>query len=127
VTGGKGDPNAVVGNPTNYFSVSTKSGDKDAAVAFLKKEMAAPAYVDALIKTGDVPAVTGLESRLAASPQPDFARYVYQLVQKAPSFTLSWDQALMPQFKTPLLSNLQKVFAGKQSPEQFVAAMESVK
>ncbi|HEY0539864.1 MAG TPA: extracellular solute-binding protein [Actinoallomurus sp.] len=127
VAGGKGDPNAVVGNPTNYFSVTTKSGDKDAAVAFLKKEMSAPAYVDALIKTGDVPAVTGLESRLAASPQPEFARYVYQLVQKAPSFTLSWDQALMPQFKTPLLSNLQKVFAGKQSPEQFVAAMESVK
>jgi xylobiose transport system substrate-binding protein len=127
VAGGKGDPNAVVGNPTNYFSVSAKSADKDAAVDFLKKEMAASAYVDALIKSGDVPAVTGLDSKLAASPQPDFARYVYQLVQKAPSFTLSWDQALLPQFKTPLLSNLQKVFIKKQSPEQFVSAMESVK
>jgi xylobiose transport system substrate-binding protein len=127
VPGGKGDPNAVVGNPTNYFSVSTKSVDKDAAIAFLKKEMAAPAYVDALIKSGDVPAVTGIEAKLSASPQPEFARYVYQLVQKAPSFTLSWDQALLPQFKTPLLSNLQKIFAGKQTPQQFVTALESVK
>lgn len=127
VTGGKGDPNAVVGNPTNYFSVSTKSVDKDAAIAFLKKEMAAPAYVDALIKSGDVPAVTGIEAKLSASPQPEFARYVYQLVQKAPSFTLSWDQALLPQFKTPLLANLQKVFAGKQTPQQFVTALGSVK
>jgi xylobiose transport system substrate-binding protein len=127
VTNGKGDPNAVVGNPTNYFSVSTKSVDKDTAIAFLKKEMAAPAYIDALIKSGDVPAVTGIEAKLANSPQPEFARYVYQLVQKAPSFTLSWDQALMPQFKTPLLTNLQKVFAGKQTPQGFVTALESVK
>jgi xylobiose transport system substrate-binding protein len=83
--------------------------------------------VDALIKSGDVPAVTGIEAKLSASPQPEFARYVYQLVQKAPSFTLSWDQALLPQFKTPLLSNLQKIFAGKQTPQQFVTALESVK
>jgi xylobiose transport system substrate-binding protein len=127
VAGGKGDPNSVVGNPTNYFSISAKSAGKDTAVEFLKKEMSDSAYVDALIKTGDVPAVTGLESRLSASPTPEFSRYVYQMVQKAPSFTLSWDQALMPQFKTPLLANLQKVFSGKQSPEQFVGAMESVK
>ena len=127
VAGGKGDPNAVVGNPTNYFSVSTKSADKDWAVEFLKKEMSSAAYVDALIKTGDVPAVAGIEGKLGASPQPDFARYVYQMVQKAPSFTLSWDQALPSQFKTPLLANLQSVFTKKKSPEQFVTAMESVK
>lgn len=127
VSGGKGDPASVVGNPTNYFSVTTASKDTDAAVEFLKKEMAGPAYVDALIKTGDVPAVAGLESRLSASPQPEFAKYVYQMVQKAPSFTLSWDQALAPQFKTPLLSNLQKVFSGKSTPDQFVSALESVK
>jgi xylobiose transport system substrate-binding protein len=127
VPGGKGDPNAVVGNPTNYFSIDAKCADKDGAVAFLKKEMADPAYVDALIKSGDVPAVTGLEPKLAAAPNPDFARWTYQLVQKAPSFTLSWDQALLPQFKTPLLTNLQSVFLGKKSPDQFVSAMESVK
>ncbi len=127
VTGGKGDPAAVVGNPTNYFSVDTHSADKDGAIAFLKKEMSGSAYVDALIKTGDVPAVSGIEARLAASPTPDFAAYVYQLVQKAPSFTLSWDQALLPQFKTPLLGSLQNVFLGKLSPEGFVGAMEAVR
>jgi xylobiose transport system substrate-binding protein len=127
VAGGKGDPLAVVGNPTNYFSVNAKSGDKDGAIAFLKKEMSSAMYVDALIKTGDVPAVTGIESKLAASPTPDFSKYVYQLVQKAPNFTLSWDQALLPKYKTPLLSNLQNIFLGKSTPEKFVSAMESVK
>lgn len=126
VPGGKGDPLSVVGNPTNYFSVSVKTGDKAGAIAFLKKEMSSGAYVDGLIKTGDVPAVAGIEAKLSASPQPDFARYVYQMVQKAPSFTLSWDQALQPKYKTPLLSNLQNVFLGKSTPEKFVSAMESV-
>lgn len=126
VTGGKGDPANVVGNPTNYFSIATKSADSAAAIAFLKKEMSSPAYVDALIKTGDVPAVAGLESRLSASPTPQFATWVYQTVQKAPNFTLSWDQALLPQFKTPLLTTLQKVFSGKATPQQFVSALGSV-
>ena len=126
VTGGKGDPANIVGNPTNYFSVATKSVDSAAAIAFLKKEMANPAYIDALIKTGDVPSVTGLESRLSASPTPEFAAWVYQTAQKAPNFTLSWDQALLPQFKTPLLTNLQNVFAGKKTPAQFVSALGSV-
>jgi xylobiose transport system substrate-binding protein len=57
VDGGKGDPAAVVGNPTNYFSVNSKSADTAAAISFLKKEMNSSTYVDALLKAGDVPAV----------------------------------------------------------------------
>jgi xylobiose transport system substrate-binding protein len=127
VPGGKGDPAAVVGNPTNYFSVNTKSADTKAAISFLRKEMAAPAYIDALIKAGDVPAVTGIESKLATAPNPGFAQYVYQVVQKAPTFTLSWDQALPSQFKDPLLTTLQKVFVGQASPDQFISTMSNVK
>ncbi|GAA4630450.1 extracellular solute-binding protein [Actinoallomurus vinaceus] len=127
VAGGKGDANSVVGNPTNYFSISSKSADIAGATAFLKKEMANPMYVDKLIKAGDVPAVSGLESRLSASPNPEFAKYVYQMVQKAPSFTLSWDQALPHKFTDPLHTGLQKVFLKKMTPEQFVQAMDAVK
>ncbi|GAA0359196.1 extracellular solute-binding protein [Actinoallomurus spadix] len=127
ISGGKGDPNSVVGNPTNYFSISSKSKDVNAALAFLKKEMGSPMYIDKLIKAGDVPAATGLEARLSASPNPEFSKYVYQMVQKAPSFTLSWDQALPHVFTDPLHSNLQKVFLKKMTPEQFVQTLGAVK
>lgn len=126
VKGGKGDPNSLVGNPTNYFSVGAKSADKNAAISFLKKEMTSPAYVDALIKAGDVPAVTGIEGKLATAPNPQFAQYVYQAVQKAPTFTLSWDQALPTKYKDPLLTTLQKLFTGQATPQQFVNTLSSV-
>jgi xylobiose transport system substrate-binding protein len=127
VAGGKGDPASVVGNPTNYFSVNTKSADTAAAISFLKKEMNSPTFVDALIKAGDVPAVAGIESKLATAPNPGFAQYVYELVQKAPSFTLSWDQALPTQFKDPLLTTLQKVFIGESTPDNFISTLGAVK
>lgn len=127
VDGGKGDPAAVVGNPTNYFSVNAKSADTEAAVAFLRREMNSAVYVDALIKAGDVPAVSGLENKLATAPNPAFATYVYQLVQKASSFTLSWDQALGARYKAPLLTNLQKVFVKKMSPDEYIDTMAAVR
>lgn len=127
VEGGKGNPAALAGNPTNYFSVYAKSPDVNAAIGFLKQEMANPAYVDALIKAGDVPAVTGIESKLASSgPYPQFALWVYHAVQNAPSFALSWDQALPASVKTPMLDNLQKVFLRQMTPAQFTAAMQKV-
>ncbi|NYI06374.1 ABC transporter substrate-binding protein [Allostreptomyces psammosilenae] len=124
IAGGTGDPRSVVGNPTNYFSVNASSGDAAAGVEFLRTQMASDAYVDALIAGGDVPAVAGLEQRLDNHPSPEFAKYVYSLVQEAPDFTLSWDQALPPAVKEIMLSSLQRVFLGELSPEQFVETME---
>lgn len=125
VEGGKGNPNALAGNPTNYFSVYAKAPDVNAAISFLKQEMASSSYVDALIKAGDVPAVTGIESKLSSSgPAPQFALWVYQAVQNAPSFALSWDQALPASVKTPMLDNLQKVFLRQMTPAQFTGAMQ---
>jgi xylobiose transport system substrate-binding protein len=127
VPDGKGDPSDVVGNPTNYFSV-TKSGKSDACVSFLKKEMTSEAYVTALIKAGDIPAVTGLDAQLKQNaPNPDFAATIYSMVQKAPNFTLSWDQALSPSVGDAVVTNLQKVFNKQIQPEAFVTAMQKAK
>lgn len=126
VTGGAGDPADVVGNPTNYWSVNARTEHKDAAVKFLKA-MAAKSYSKALVDNGDVPTTSNAASMLSTSPNPQFANYQYTMVQKAPSFTLSWDQALESQYATPLLTEISKLFAGKSTPEQFVAAMKAVK
>jgi xylobiose transport system substrate-binding protein len=48
-------------------------------------------------------------------------------VQKAPSFTQSWDQALGLTLGTPLLTEIQKLFNGQSSPEQFVSAVLAIK
>lgn len=126
VAGGVGDPADVVGNPTNYWSVNTRTKHKDAAIAFLKT-MAAKSYSKALVDNGDIPTTSNAASTLDSSPNPQFAHDQYSMVQKAPSFTLSWDQALESQIATPLLTEISKLFAGKSTPEQFVAAMKAVK
>ncbi|MFE3900808.1 extracellular solute-binding protein [Streptomyces sp. NPDC059153] len=126
VTGGVGDAADVVGNPTNYWSVNARTKHKDAAIAFLKA-MASEKYAKALVDNGEIPTTSNAASMFSTSPNPQFANDQYSLVQKAPSFTLSWDQALESQYATPLLTEISKLFAGKSTPEQFVAAMKAVK
>lgn len=126
VAGGVGDPADVVGNPTNYWSINSRTKHKDEAIAFLKA-MASKSYAQALVDNGDVPTTSNAASMLSGSPNPKYATDQYNMVQKAPSFTLSWDQALESQYATPLLTEISKLFAGKSTPEQFVAAMKAVK
>lgn len=126
VAGGVGDAADVVGNPTNYWSINARTKHKDAAIAFLKT-MASQKYAKALVDNGDIPTTSNAATMLSTSPNPQFAKDQYTLVQKAPSFTLSWDQALESQYATPLLTEISKLFAYKSTPEQFVAAMKAVK
>ena len=119
VTGGAGDPASVVGNPTNYLSVNSKSAHADVAVAFLK-QLAAQSYVADLVKAGDVPTTANAAQQLAQSPNPQFATFQYELVSKAPSFTLSWDQALSPSVGQSVVTSIQKLFNKQITPEAFV-------
>lgn len=124
VEDGAGDPKAIVGNPTNYFSISKDSKQVDAAIEFLKKEMASNAYVDQWLEMGDVPAVTGLEDRMDKAADPAFAKMVYDMVDQAPTFQLSWDQAIEREKAQPMLEALSKVFLGELDAAGFVKANE---
>lgn len=126
VEGGKGDPSSVVGNPTNYFSVTTKSKHQDAAIAFLKL-MSSDSYVSGLLKAGDVPVTTSAANKLTESTSPEFATYQYQLVQKASNFTLSWDQAMSPEGGQAVNTAIQKVFNKQLSPQQFIDTVKATK
>ncbi|MFG2817429.1 extracellular solute-binding protein [Streptomyces sp. NPDC048410] len=125
VPDGKGDPRNVVGNPSNFFSVTAKSRDREAAVGFITDTVTRPAYVKDLIAIGQVPAIVGIEDELRSGPNADYTTFVYQLVKQAPSFTQSWDQALDPATAQKLLTNLQRVFDKQSTPRQFVSAMEA--
>ncbi|MFE7231077.1 ABC transporter substrate-binding protein [Streptomyces sp. NPDC002405] len=124
--GGAGDIRNVVGNPTNYWSVNARTSNKDAAIAFLK-ECASEQYAKDLIANGDIPTTSNAANLLDASPNPEFAKFQYSMVQQAPAFTLSWDQAVDPNISTPMLTEINKLFVGKSSPSQFVTALQGLK
>jgi raffinose/stachyose/melibiose transport system substrate-binding protein len=128
VTGGKGDPANVVGNPANFWSISSKATDaqKKTAQSYLADGMFTDAYIDTLIKAGTVPVVQGIESKLeAAGSDKDFLVSEYNMVKNAPGFQLSWDQALSPGTADTMLSNLDQIFLKKISPQQFADTMNA--
>jgi raffinose/stachyose/melibiose transport system substrate-binding protein len=127
VPGGVGAPTNIVGNPSNFWSVSAQASDqqKQGAVRYLKDGLMNDAYVDSLLAGGSVPPLTGMQAKLAKTADPPYLSFVYQLAANAPSFQLSWDQALPPGQADPLLDNLQRLFLKQITPEQFSVNMNA--
>lgn len=124
VSDGDGDPSAIVGNPSNYFSVNDAADDKDAAVDFLMETLTSDQYVDGLIDAGSVPPVEGVEDQLEDTEHADFAVYTHELVSEASTFTQSWDQAISPDSAETMLTNLELLFLGDVTPEEFADNMD---
>ncbi|WP_444960043.1 ABC transporter substrate-binding protein [Nocardiopsis sp. M1B1] len=125
IGGGEGDPANVVGNPTNYFSVSAETEYTDQAMEFLTY-MSQEEYVADMVENGEVPTTTNAEEVVADSPSPDFATFQYEMVRDAPHFQLSWDQALPPEVATPMVTEIESLFNGESTPEQFVDALAAL-
>ncbi|MCT2591721.1 extracellular solute-binding protein [Streptomyces sp. N2-109] len=125
--GGTGDPSNIVGNPTNFWSVSADAPKKarEAAVGYLNEEVFSEEHIDALLDTGTVPPVEGLEEKISEADDADYLGFVYDMVRDAEHFQLSWDQALPPGQAQELLTNLSKLFLGKSTPKQFTKAMDA--
>ncbi|MFE6287566.1 ABC transporter substrate-binding protein [Streptomyces sp. NPDC057877] len=126
VEGGTGDISNVVGNPTNYWSINSRASNQDAAIAFLK-DCASQQYAKDLVANGDVPTTSNAALLLRSAPNPGFATFQYEMVEKASAFTLSWDQALGDELGTKMHTEISKLFAGKSSPQQFVDACKGLK
>jgi xylobiose transport system substrate-binding protein len=131
IEGGAGDASAVVGNPTNYWSVHSSleaEGEEDrldAAIEFLKL-MATEDYAQALIDNGDVPTTTNAQELLDSSPNPEFAQWQYDMVANASDFTLSWDQAVPAQQSDPLVDSIEQLFAEQLTPQEFVDELQNL-
>ena len=127
VEGGKGDPANIVGNPANFWAVSSSATEaaQEAAINYLDQWVYNEDVIAAMLDAGSVPPVLGLEDEIGASSDAEYLTFAYDLVGNAPHFQLSWDQALPPQQATELLTNLSQIFLGQISPEQFVNAMNA--
>lgn len=108
------------GNLSNFYSVSAASNDKEKAITFLKEGTLS---VETRIQNGAVPPVKGIEPRLREAENADWVTFVYDLVKGAPSYQLSWDQALSPVLAERLLVNLEQMVLLASAPKDFSAAM----
>lgn len=122
---GQGDPANIVGNPSNFYSVSARSSDIEAATEFLLEQMPSDEYVQGMISVGQVPPIKGLEDQVAVGEFGEYNEYAYTTVLDAPAFTQSWDQALPADISQTMLTNIQQVFNKQMTPQEFADAMEA--
>lgn len=125
VPGGAGDPADVVGNPANYWSISAKTKHLDTAVKFVQY-MTQASYEKAQLDSGNMPTNADADSLLPSYPNSQFLQFQYQIVRKAPSFQLSWDQALPSTVGAPLDTEVGRFFAGQVSVAQFESDMTNL-
>lgn len=127
VSGGKGDPHDSIGNPAQYMSISAKAGKAEVKTAqdYIANGLMSQAVIDQYISTGQVCVASGIEDKIAASPNKDFLSFAYDLVKDAPNFQQSWDQALSPTTATTLLNNISKLFGLSTTPQKFASAMNA--
>ena len=127
VPGGTGNPADLAGNTASYVAISSNVTPAQKAVAeeFFSTALTSSDYTKAQVTAGEVPVTSGASSLFTGS-MANYDTTIYNSVQTAPSFQYSWDQALSPAEATPMLTHLQNIFDLKETPAQFVAAMNAV-
>ena len=126
IEGGKGDPANLVGNTNNYYSVLKDTKYPEAARDFLKL-MYSDEFVQEQMSIGNLPTTTNTEEFLDQATNPEYARFQFGLVQDAPNFQLSWDQAYPPAATPTIHSAVADFFAGTIDEDGFISAMQSLK
>ena len=124
----KGDPTDTVGNPAQYYSISSKATDaqKEIAKKFFASTVLDDTEQQKFVESGSIPVIKGSDAKIGSSPDADFLKFVYDTSSKAKNFAQSWDQALSPTAAEVLLDNIAKLFQLQVTPEQWVTNMNQV-
>jgi xylobiose transport system substrate-binding protein len=126
VEGGRGDAKNLVGNTNNFYSVLKATRYPDTARDFLKL-MYSDEFVEAQLGIGNLPTTTNTPEFFQDAASPDYAAYQFGLVEAAPSFQLSWDQAYPPSAITPIHQAVAQFFSGQIDEAGFIQAMQALK
>jgi len=126
VEGGTGDAGNLVGGTCNYYSIAKDTKSPESALTYLKDAVMNTSAISQMINLGEVPVASGISSQLSSAPHSDWLQFVYQSVQKAPNFQLSWDQALPATPAQTLLTNLAQLFLKQTTPQQFAGSMNKL-
>lgn len=125
VSGGKGEADNLVGNTNNFYSVLKKTKHPEAVAEFLKLQYSEE-FVKAHLGIGNLPTTTNTADHLDEATSPEYAKFQYDLVKKAPSFQLSWDQAYPQSASTAMHQAVQQFFNGSIDEDGFVKAMQAL-
>lgn len=128
VEGGVGDPANLVGNPSDFLSISSSSSPEEIAIAedYIANDVLNEERINYLLSIGAIPPVEGIRDQIEGLPNDDFLLWKYDLITDAPHFQLSWDQALDGARAQALLDNLSLLFLKQTTPEQFATTMDAL-
>jgi len=126
VEGGKGDPSDLVGNLSNYWSVSSDATPEaqECAIEYLNSGMYSDTIIDRMIENGMIPPVDGIEDKIEATGRQGVIAQ-YDMIKAAANYQLSWDQALSSEASAQLLSDLAKVFNQEMTGEEYCKDMDN--
>lgn len=124
---GAGDPTNLVGNPTQFFSVSADAAEEEQEIAldYLSDWVYNDDMVDTMLETQSVPPLEDVDERVDEMEDADYLQFIDSLVEEANHFQLSWDQAVSPQEEQPLTENVEGILRGTITPEEFVENMNA--
>jgi len=125
VSGGKGDPTDLVGNPSNFWSVTSASSDahKETVTDFLATEVMSTEYIEEILGRSAVPGVSQAGDLIEELDDDGVQQFVFDLASDAANFQLSWDQALSPAQGAELTLQLDRVFLQEIDAKEFAEVM----
>lgn len=122
---GEGDPHNLAGNTNNFYSIHKNTRYPEEAAKFLKL-MYSDDFVQQQVTIGNLPTTTNTDQFLDQAADPEFAKYQFDLVQNAPHFQLSWDQAYPPEATVTIHTAVSQFFSGQIDEDGFIQAMQSL-
>lgn len=119
----------LAGNVSNYYNVVADTRYPDTVKAFLEL-LYSPEFVQSELALGNLPTTTDVGTYISAAPGTEsakkFLEFTNDAVQAAPSFQLSWDQAVPTASKQAMLDAMSGFFSGKLDADGFIAAMKNL-
>ena len=121
VEGGKGDPSNLIGSPgQDYVCVASTSENMDTAFEFLKQNVMAETWVQAMLENGFVPPVKGA-SDLVKDP---LLKKIAASFEAAKGVQVYYDQFMAPAMAEVHKNTTQALFGLEMSPEDVAKAHE---
>jgi xylobiose transport system substrate-binding protein len=124
IPGGKGNLNDIAGNTENYYSVTKAGFANNPGIADFLAVMYSPGFVQKELAIGNLTTTTNTV-KLISGPTSAYLKWQYALVNHAPAFQLSWDQA-WPQTDSNTIHTAVANYLDNLNEAQFIKSMEGL-
>jgi len=125
---GSGEAGEIAGNLSNYYNVAADTRYPDTVRGFLK-ELYSDDFLNDELTLGNLPPTENAADLIAADSDlgavnKNYLSFVVGLVADAPTFQLSWDQAVPAESQTPVQNAMADFFNGTIDADAWISAMQ---